>query len=312
MTPYVGRYAPSPTGDLHLGNLLAALVAWARARRAGGRIFLRMEDLDGPRTVPGAATRIAEDLEALGLHFDAGPGHDDDHGPYVQSRCIARYEEALARLRATGRIYPCRCSRKELQRVASAPHLGEEAAVYRGTCLAHPPDPSVDPVSWRFRVDPGEWRVEDRLQGRFSQRVDQAVGDFIVRRKDGVIAYQLAVVVDDLHQGVTEVVRGRDLLESTPRQLQLIAALGAEAPAHAHVPLWLAADGSRLAKRSGAQTLRALRAAGEPPGVTLGRVGRALGVCRAGEAISAAALAARLEDAVLRVPAVCEEGPLPG
>jgi glutamyl-queuosine tRNA(Asp) synthetase len=292
---YVGRYAPSPTGDLHVGNALAAVCAWARARRAGGRCRLRIEDLDTPRVVAGATERILEDLRALGLQLDGDV--------LVQSQDLAPYHAALERLRAQGLLYACRCSRKDLARAASAPHDGDEGPPYPGTCreLGLPfCDPTV-PVAWRFRVPPGAVIVGDALQGRFTQDVAREVGDFVLRRKDGLIAYQLAVVVDDLRQGVTEVVRGRDLLSSAPRQVQLFRALGAPAPTFAHVPLLVDEAGARHAKRNGdgPTQLRALFARGITPERLLGMLGAALGVCRADEQLDATALAERLDDAVL-------------
>lgn len=293
---YVGRYAPSPTGDLHVGNAFAALCAWARARRARGRCVLRLEDLDTPRVVAGAAERIVEDLDALGLSFDGEP--------CVQSQDRSPYHAALARLRAQGALYACRCSRKDLARAASAPHEGEEGPPYPGTCreLGLPYDDPSLPVAWRFRVPEGTVVVEDALQGRFAQDVAREVGDFVVKRKDGLIAYQLAVVVDDLRQGITEVVRGRDLLSSAPRQVQLFHALGGDAPGFAHVPLLVDASGGRLAKRSGegAITLRSLFARGVSPPRLLGMIGHALGVGGAEEELDAAALADRLDDEALR------------
>lgn len=293
---YTGRYAPSPTGDLHLGNALAAVCAWARARRAGGRCLLRLEDLDTPRVVAGAAVRIGEDLRALGLPFDGEV--------LVQSHDLAPYHAALAQLRAQGALYACRCSRKDLSRAASAPHEGEEGPPYPGTCreLGLPFDDPALPVAWRFRVPAGTVTVDDALQGSLTQDVRAEVGDVVVRRKDGLIAYQLAVVVDDARQGVTEVVRGRDLLSSAPRQVQLFRALGAPPPRFAHVPLLVDATGARLAKRSaGAPALvRTLFAQGHSGARVLGMLGHAVGVCDAGERVDADTLAARLDDAVLR------------
>lgn len=297
---YVGRYAPSPTGDLHLGNALAAVVAWARARRAGGRCVLRMEDLDSPRVVAGAAERIGEDLARLGLRFDGAV--------LVQSQDLPRYDAALEELRRKGLVYGCACSRKELARVASAPHAGDEGPRYPGTCRDKglPFDDPARPVAWRFRVDPGIVTVDDRLQGKLSQDVHDEVGDFVVKRKDGVIAYQLAVVVDDAHQGVSEVVRGRDLLSSAPRQTLLFRSLGHEPPHFAHVPLWLDEDGHRLSKRSGASPtiLRALFDAGSTAEDVLGMIGAALGVCARGERIDVVSLGRLLHDDVLRRPSV--------
>jgi glutamyl-tRNA synthetase len=312
MSGYVGRYAPSPTGDLHLGNALAAVCAWARARRAGGRVLLRMEDLDQPRAVAGAAARIERDLARLGLDFDAGPGTDDEGAPYVQSECGPLYDQAFVKLVAAGRLYACRCSRKDLARLASAPHEGEEGPAYGGACrsLHLPMEGDALAVAWRFRVEAGEERVLDGLAGPSAQDVAAAVGDFVVRRKDGIVAYHLAVVVDDARQGVTEVVRGRDLLSSTPRQVQLYRALGEPVPAYAHIPLWVGPDGHRLAKRKGDETLGALLERGVCPEELLGRIGRALGVCAAGERLSARALADRLDDDVLRAERVSDDGPL--
>lgn len=312
MPGYVGRYAPSPTGDLHLGNALAAVAAFARARRRGGRFLLRLDDLDLPRVVPGAAERITEDLACLGLAFDAGPGSVDEGAPYVQSACGPLYEEALAKLRAAGRLYACRCSRKDLQRLASAPHVGEEGPPYPGTCreLDLPLDDPSLPVAWRFRVAPGDVVIEDALQGAFVQDVAREVGDFVVRRKDGIVAYHLAVVVDDARQGVTEVVRGRDLLQSTPRQVQLYEALSEAPPAYAHAPLWTGPDGHRLAKRRGEGTLRALCDDGTSLDELRGAIGRALGVAGPGERLSAAALFERIDDDVLAVADVTDAGPV--
>lgn len=312
MTDYVGRYAPSPTGDLHLGNALAAVATWARARRSGGRVLLRIDDLDQPRCVPGSAERITEDLQRLGLDFDAGPDTEDAGAPYVQSRCGLHYNAALEKLRGSGSLFACRCSRKDIQRAASAPQDGDDGQHYPGTCrdLGLPFDDPSEPVAWRFRVPPGTVKIEDALCGVFEQDVSRQVGDFVVRRKDGIVAYHLACVVDDARQGVTEVVRGRDLLDSSPRQVLLLDALGIPAPTYAHVPLWLEADGARLAKRKGAGTIRHLFEGGEKPSLVLGRIGHALGVCGAGDKLGARALMDRMSDRVLGVPAVTESGPL--
>lgn len=296
MTTTIGRYAPSPTGDLHLGNALAAVCAVGRARRAGGSCLLRIEDLDTPRVVAGATVRLVEDLARLGLTFDGAP--------LVQSADLSRYHAALTTLREAGLLYACRCSRKELERAASAPHAGEEGPPYPGTCrdLDLPLDDPALPVALRLRVPPGVVVVDEWLQGPLRQDVQAEVGDFIVRRKDGVIAYQLAVVVDDAFQGVTEVVRGRDLLSSAPRQALLFELLGHRPPAFAHIPLWVDESGHRLAKRSAGAplTLRALWAAGETPGQVRARIASALtGAPGDGSEVSVAALFALLTDDVL-------------
>jgi glutamyl-tRNA synthetase len=309
---YRGRYAPSPTGDLHLGNLLAALAAAARARQGRGQLLLRMEDLDEPRNVEGAAERIVEDLDGLGLNFDAGPHRDDGFGPYVQSQCGPRYTGALEKLRQSGRLYACTCTRKDLRQMASAPHGGDEGPAYPGICRQKnlPFDDPDLPVAWRFLASKGEITFEDELAGPYAQNVAQAVGDFVVRRKDGQVAYQLAVVVDDAHQQVTEVVRGRDLLSSTPRQIQIYRALGHTPPRFAHLPLWLEADGTRMAKRRGAKTLHALRTQGLSPELILGKVGAALGICAPGDSRSLDALLSAMTPEVLATPSVSDLGPL--
>lgn len=254
MTSPVGRFAPSPTGRLHLGNLRSALLGWLDVRARGGRFLLRIEDLDPDRSKPEHVDGIFEDLEFLGLDWDGEVLH--------QSKRADVYREALEQLRRQGRAYECTCSRAEVARAASAPHVGEEGPVYPGTCRSGAsPKPGRQP-SVRFRVAPGVVRFVDVLAGPFEQNVEQAIGDFIVQRSDGVASYQLAVVVDDAASGVTDVLRGDDLLSSTPRQLQLLEALGLPAPSYAHVPLLLQADGKRLAKRDGATTAAGLRERG--------------------------------------------------
>lgn len=253
-TTYVGRFAPSPTGRLHLGNLRSALLGWLTARAANGRFLLRIEDLDPDRSKASHVDGIFEDLELLGLDWDGEV--------LFQSKRAEVYRAALERLAQAGRVYPCTCSRAEVARAASAPHVGEEGPIYPGTCRrGAEPKPGRAP-SLRFRVAPGVVRFVDDLCGPYEQDVEQAVGDFLVQRADGVASYQLAVVVDDAASGVTHVVRGDDLLSSTPRQVQLLDALGLAAPGYAHVPLLLQEDGKRLAKRDGAMTAPGLRARG--------------------------------------------------
>ncbi len=248
--PVVGRFAPSPTGPLHLGSLVAAVGSWLFARRAGGRWLVRLEDLDAPRVVPGAAEEILAALERYGLRWDGEPVRQSARTPL--------YEDAVGRLRAAALAYDCACSRAELRRLASAPTPEENAEpVYPGTCrdgIAL----GRAPRSVRFRVPPGVVRFADAVHGEQAQDVAREVGDFVVRRADGPFAYQLAVVVDDAAQGVTQVVRGADLLGSTARQIALQRALGLPTPDHAHLPLVLAADGGKLGKRDGALPLPAL------------------------------------------------------
>ncbi|HJW68790.1 MAG TPA: tRNA glutamyl-Q(34) synthetase GluQRS, partial [Candidatus Binatia bacterium] len=253
---------------MHLGSAAAALVAWLSARAAGGRFVLRVEDLDRPRIVPGAEARQLDDLRWLGLDWDEGPDRGGPAGPYRQSERADRYEAALETLGRQHLLYRCDCSRAEIARVASAPHPGDDGPRYPGTCrdLGTDARPWKRPPAIRLRVPPGEVVVEDTLQGIVRQDVAATVGDFVLRRGDGVFAYQLAVVVDDLAMGVTEVVRGADLLSSTPRQVLLSKLLGLTPPRYAHVPLVLDRAGERLAKRGGGVTLREQRAAGVAPG----------------------------------------------
>ncbi|HEV7923088.1 MAG TPA: tRNA glutamyl-Q(34) synthetase GluQRS [Thermoanaerobaculia bacterium] len=249
MTPALvtGRFAPSPTGPLHLGSLVAAVGSWLFARGAGGRWLVRMEDLDAPRVVPGSAEEILAALRRYGLEWD---------GEVVyQSARTALYEDALATLRARGLAYDCACSRAELQRAASAP-LGAEP-VYPGTCRRGLP-PHRPPRAVRFRVPPGVVAFDDLLHGRIEEDVEARTGDFVIKRADGLFAYQLAVVVDDAEQGVNQVVRGGDLLSSTARQIALQRALSLPTPAYAHLPLVTNADGAKLGKRDGALPLPTL------------------------------------------------------
>ncbi|MEW5742275.1 MAG: tRNA glutamyl-Q(34) synthetase GluQRS [Myxococcota bacterium] len=252
--PLVGRFAPSPTGKLHLGNVRSALLGWLQARAAGGRFLLRVEDLDPDRSRPEAIDGLFEDLTWLGLDWDGEV--------WRQSRRGAAYDAALDALSAKGLVYPCWCSRAEIARAASAPHAGEEGPVYPGTCRdGATPKPGRKPA-WRFRVPGAVVRFVDEVHGAVEQDVAAQVGDFVVRRVDGVASYQLAVVVDDAAQGVTNVLRADDLLTSTPRQLLLYEALGLAPPRFAHVPLLLQPDGKRLAKREGATTVAGLRDSG--------------------------------------------------
>lgn len=260
-----GRFAPSPTGDLHLGSLLAAVGSFLSARASGGRWLVRIEDLDPPRVVPGAADRILRTLEAFGLWWD-------DEVAF-QSHRHDLYEAALARLTGLGMVYPCSCSRAELASFALA---SDGEPVYPGTCRRGPVRPD-QATSIRFRVpdDIASVEFQDMIQGPHSQHVSKSVGDFVIRRKDRLFAYQLAVVVDDASQGVTQVVRGADLLDNTPRQILLQRALGLPQPAYGHLPLVTEPDGSKLAKqhrsvaldpsRSGILLYRALRMLRQAP-----------------------------------------------
>lgn len=243
----VGRFAPSPTGPLHLGSLVAAVGSWLYARAEGGRWLMRIEDIDTPRVVPGSAEEILAALRRYALDWD---------GEIVwQSQRTSLYERAIAQLRAQGLVYDCACSRADLQRAASAP-LGAEA-VYPGTCR-NGIAPGKVARAIRFRVPDEVIAFDDRIAGRIEENVAERSGDFVVRRADGLFAYQLAVVVDDGEQGVTQVVRGADLLASTPRQIALQRALGYPTPVYAHLPLVTNPDGSKLGKRDGALPLPTL------------------------------------------------------
>ena len=294
-----GRYAPSPTGALHLGNLRTALLAWLFTRARGGTFVLRVEDLDRPRVMSGASEQMLADLRWLGLDWDDGPDVGGPHAPYIQSERLAIYAEHLQRLQEDGLVYPCYCSRAEIARAASAPH-GEEGPRYPGTCRhlsgarRRQYESQGRRPSLRLRVpDEDVLAFTDLLAGPVSQAVQQAVGDFILRRSDGIFAYQFAVVVDDGLMHINQVVRGADLLSSTARQILLFELLGFAIPTFAHVPLWLDSTGQRLSKRVQSASLAPLRANGATAEQIVGQLASSCGLVAPGEAISAAALAKR-------------------
>lgn len=278
------RFAPSPTGDLHLGSAWTALASWVLARRDGGEHVLRVEDLDPPRVVAGAEARIEDDLRWLGLDWDGGP--------IRQSERATVYEEAIASLAAKGLVYACDCSRAEIARIASAPHEGEEL-VYPGTCRDKPASRAMRKTpSLRVRVPDEVVGFDDAIQGRFEHNLARDVGDFVVRRGDGAFAYHLAVVLDDVETRVTDVVRGADLVSSTPRQIWLAKVLGADPPRYAHVPLVVGPDGERLEKRTFAGTVRKLRESGMTAERVVGELALGLGLADTNEPVTARALAA--------------------
>jgi glutamyl-tRNA synthetase len=279
---------------LHVGNLRTALLAWLFARSAGARFLVRVEDLDRSRVRPGVEEAQLADLRAIGLDWD---------GPVVrQSERMALYEEATASLDADGLLYPCYCTRAEIRASASAPHGISAADRYPGTCRELTAkeragrEASGRPPALRVRAEGARIAFEDRLLGRYEGEVD----DFVVRRNDGAPAYQLAVVVDDAAQDIGEVVRGADLLDSTPRQILLSRLLGLPSPRYAHVPLVLGPDGKRLAKRHGAVTLADRNALGESPREVLAWMARSLGLAEPGEKPAPSHLLARFD--LVRLP----------
>jgi glutamyl-tRNA synthetase len=272
---------------------------------------MRIEDLDTARVRAGLEARILEELRWLGLDWDEGPDVGGPFAPYRQSERLAGYTAALARLRESGLVYPCFCSRAEVAAAAQAPHgPSDEGPRYPGTCAGLSTEEarrrsSARRPSWRFRAAPGEIRFDDGIHGPRAVDVAAEVGDFVVARADGVPAYQLAVVVDDAAMGVTDVVRGDDLLASTGRQLLLYAALDAPPPRFAHVPLVVGEDGERLAKRHGALSLGELRARGAVPRDVVGLLAELSGLAPAGARITPAELVSRFSLARLpRAPAV--------
>jgi glutamyl-tRNA synthetase len=262
----VGRLAPSPTGAQHVGNARTFLLAWLSIRSQGGRILLRIEDLDSPRTKPGADRQAIEDLRWLGLDWDEGPDVGGSRGPYYQTARHANYHQLIRELMQAEQIYPCRCSRRDVQQAASAPHWEHEGPRYPGTCAdrrsADAQPLSHHPFSWRWRSSNRLTSWVDGLVGRQECIVAESLGDFVVAKGDETAAYQLAVVVDDHRMGVTEVVRGDDLLPSTFRQLELYHYWDWEPPLFRHVPLVVGSDGRRLAKRHGDTRLATLRQSG--------------------------------------------------
>lgn len=243
---YRGRYAPSPTGPLHFGSVVAAVASYADARAHAGLWMVRIDDLDRPRVVPGAADGILRTLEALGMHWD---------GEVVyQSRRLPAYHAALHALRARGAIYPCRCSRTD---IAGAALRGIEGFVYPGTCRA---GNSGRARAWRFNTRHAQVVFDDAIQGQFVQNVEDEIGDFVLYRQDGTYAYHLATAVDDAEQGITDIVRGADLLGSTPRQILLQRALGLRSPRYAHVPVVVNERGEKLSKQTHAPAVTASHA----------------------------------------------------
>ena len=259
MSVYRGRYAPSPTGEMHLGNAWTALLAWLHARSHGGRFVLRVEDLDPGRSKPIYETQLLQDLRWLGLDWDEGPDVGGAFGPYRQSERSEHYRRLLEALRQEKRLYACACTRAELS--AGAPHPGEQGWPYSGACRERQL-PFDGPYSLRIRTPHKIYGFQDERYGWFQQDLAAAIGDFVVRRADGAPAYQLAVVADDAAMAITHVVRGDDLLDSTPRQLFLYELFGRRPPAFLHLPLLVDESGRRLSKRQRDLSIAALRSKG--------------------------------------------------
>ncbi len=256
-----GRFAPSPSGRMHLGNVFCALLSWLAIRSQGGEVVLRIEDLDTARCREEYTQQLLDDLRYLGLTFDEGPAEGGLYGPYYQSKRTQLYQEALEHLMKTGAVYPCYCSRDELH-AASAPHASDGRILYSGTCRNLTEEERLSKhraPAYRIKACEKEYSFTDGVFGKQTVHVRKEWGDFILRRSDGLFAYQLAVVVDDALMKVNQVVRGRDLLSSVAPQLQLYEALGFPAPSFYHVPLLCASDGRRLSKRDKDLDLGALR-----------------------------------------------------
>lgn len=281
----VGRFAPSPSGRMHLGNVFSALMAWLSVRSAGGTMVLRIEDLDPDRCRPEYAEQMKDDLRWLGLDWDV------EQTP--QSRRTEAYRECFERLREMGLVYPCYCSRGELH-AASAPHASDGNVIYAGTCRDLTEEERAAKTrrpAWRLIVPDEEIAFHDGLQGEYRENLARECGDFIIRRSDGVYAYQLAVVTDDAEAGVTQIVRGRDLLSSTPRQIYLQRLLGLPTPEYYHVPLLVAPDGRRLSKREHDLDMGALRERYTPEAL-LGCLAQLSGLRPTAEPVTAGELAA--------------------
>lgn len=304
-----GRLAPSPTGALHLGNARSFLIAWLSVRSRRGQMVLRMEDLDHPKVKPQAAEEALEDLRWLGIDWDEGPDIGGPCAPYVQSQRRGLYRAALEKLQAKQLVYPCVCSRRDVEEAQSAPHLGNEHTMkYPGTCrgrfrtwdeaAATLPDGRLP--AWRFRLDPGTWSFEDGFRGHQSLDLAEASGDFAIARDPDAAGYMLAVVVDDDAMRINEVVRGDDLIDATYCQLAIQRALEVPSPRYIHVPLVVAEDGRRLAKRHGDTRIRALREAGLSSTKVIGLLAWWCGWASFGEELSPTDLLKRFDLKTLR------------
>lgn len=289
VTPVVGRFAPTPSGRMHLGNVFAALIAWASVRSRSGEMVLRMEDLDTQRTSAEFGEILRQDLNWLGLDYDR------ETPPQSQRSDV--YDRYFARLEEMGLLYPCYCTRSQLHSV-NAPHLSDGTYVYPGNCRNLTNPPAGRKPAWRVRVPDKLWQVEDLVQGHYELNLATDCGDMVVRRADGVYVYQLAVTVDDGEAGVTEVVRGMDLLSSAPRQMYLQELFGFPHPAYGHVPMLLAPDGRRLSKRDKDLDLGELRRHVSPE-TLIGTLAYSAGLIDQKTSLSARELAAEFDWAKL-------------
>lgn len=288
-----GRFAPSPSGRMHLGNAWTALLAWLDIRKKGGLMVLRMEDLDPDRSRIEYAEGLMEDIRWLGLDWDEGPDIGGPCFPYNQSERMSRYQTIFDKLTQAGHVYSCFCSRGELRSIASAPHAGDLEVPYPGHCatLAAEDRIRIEDQGRRpaYRLRVGEAVVEfaDELYGLQHQVLSRTCGDFVIRRSDGVFAYQLAVVTDDADMGIDRILRGADLLASTPRQIYLWHLLGLHPPVFLHVPLLIGSDGSRLSKRHGSLAIAAMRSKGIRPEAIIGQLAVWAGLVEKAEMIQA-------------------------
>ena len=294
----VGRFAPTPSGRMHLGNVFAAMAAWLSIRSQDGELVLRMEDLDIQRTSPEKAAVLREDLRWLGF--------DWDRETVPQSQRTKVYDEYFQQLKEQGLLYPCYCTRAQLHDV-NAPHLSDGTYVYPGTCRNLTAVPYRIPA-WRLKVPQRQIRLTDRNMGEYCQELSTQCGDFVVRRSDGMYVYQLAVVVDDGEAGVTEVVRGVDLLPSAPRQMYLQELLGFENPQYGHVPLLIAPDGRRLSKRDQDMDLGYLRQHYTPQQL-LGSLACAAGLMDTPQAVSTRELIGEFSWEKLKKEPICLQLP---
>ena len=294
----VGRFAPTPSGRMHLGNVFAALVAWLSVRSRNGELVLRMEDLDTQRTSSDFAAVLRDDLRWLGLNWD------EETAPQSQRSQV--YDRYFEKMMDEGLLYPCYCTRSQLHSV-NAPHLSDGTYVYPGTCRDLKEPPVGRKPAWRVRVPDRVWSFEDHVQGRYELNLATDCGDMVVRRADGVYVYQLAVTVDDGESGVTEVVRGMDLLSSAPRQMYLQELFGFEHPSYGHVPMLLAPDGRRLSKRDRDLDLGVLRQRMTPEAL-IGNLAFAAGLVEENVPVSARELASVFTWEKLRGDAIYLDG----